>query len=106
MDKKKQHLKHLIFNDALCVDDCNMGHNASDRASMYEIWLEDVQASDFDERYERGEVRYAKAHNGCPEELVAITGYKVEDNIIKDLDEYTDEIVEKAYSMVMAQLGE
>ena len=99
----KQHLYHLIFNDALMMHDNDCNHNASDRASMYEIWLEDVGANDYLARYAKAEARYNKAIGVDANALAAVTGYEVQKTILDEIDKYATEIVEKVYPQLEQQ---
>lgn len=93
----KSHLYHLIFNDALCMHDNHCNHNASDRASMYEIWLEDVAANDYPARYAKAEARYNKNVGVDTGALAAVTGYEVKENTLDEIDKYARDIVAKVY---------
>ena len=50
--KERDHLKHLLFNDAMMTHAMGMNNNAMDRSCVYEIFIEDITNKNFDEIYD------------------------------------------------------
>lgn len=56
-EKHRQHLKHLLFNDACSMYQAGMNHNAMDRSCCMDAWEDNIRAG-FKDHYEKAEARY------------------------------------------------
>ena len=77
-EQRRQHLYHVLFNDAVAMmihNDCN--HNAADRSMCYDRWLADVRSEDFAARAAEAADRYA--------------GHQKDG--IKEVQEYVEEVM-------------
>lgn len=77
-EKHRQHLKHLLFNDACSMYQAGMNHNASDRSCCMDQWEDNIR-SGFKENYETAEARYKKnfALNKDPDGATGPDGHLV-----------------------------
>lgn len=73
--KDREHLKHLLFVDAVGTHNIGMNHNAGDRGCFYEGFCEHLTKENFDEIYEIYKERYCSARNSFELEPT----YEIED---------------------------
>jgi len=78
-DKHRQHLKHLLFNDACSMYQAGCNHNAMDRSCCMDAWEDNIRSGDFKKLYETHEARYNKnlALNKDPDGAAGPDGHLV-----------------------------
>lgn len=102
MQKLKQHLKHLIYNDATSNHYHGTNHNAMDRSCIYDRFIGHLTSGRFEKLYEENERSYRMYKNGFdePAPYDHATYYESENQI----EEYASEIAENAIAMLMEKI--
>ncbi len=90
-DTFRNHLKHLLFNDAVSCHYMGMNHNASDRSCVGDRFIDEVRSSDFKIVYDQTLAKYLETrqmfdanpthhHPRKPEHIESLTRYMLENN--------------------------
>lgn len=99
------HLYHLMFNDALVMHLNGCNHNASDRSSVYDCWMDDVQAMDFGERFRAAKDKHDSSHQMNYDKLAEVTGVSVTERPIAEIEKYAEEMATRAIDMLEGDLS-
>lgn len=59
-EKYVNHLKHLLFNDAMITHAMGMNHNAMDRSCVADGFIDHIKSAKFDQIYAETEAKYLK----------------------------------------------
>jgi len=89
----------MIFNDAMLMDLNHMNHNASDRASVYDAWLDYVRSPDVMKHFVRHKEKYDSYHPDTAL-LETVTGYAPQEFPTEEMDKYAEEVVAEMWSFL------
>lgn len=91
-----------MFNDAMLMHLNHTNHNASDRSTVYDIWLDHVQMSeeDFAAEFVKRRDKYEQYSNVDFDKLAEVTGDEVVEHPVKELVFYAEEHATRAFPML------
>lgn len=96
----REHFRHLLFNDVMVTHWAGMNHNAMDRSSVYDNFLDDVRGTHFEQRHLEELRRCQERRAGFD---LAECGYW---QSLEQVDQYVTEITDKAFDWLLKKIND